>query len=148
MTATSWVTPLSISPPMLAISLPNSSLTFELILHSKEFVVAVPHEDLKDAILLCIAASGRHINKFFESKLTQKQADFISAPLITEALANIECKVWSIQTCGINSLVVGEVLKTHFPEEEYNPCKLVFDNGERDLFAFELLSLQKLLPEQ
>jgi len=148
LTATNWVTPISISPPMIAVSLPNTGLTLKLVSRSKEFVVAVPHEGIKDALLLCLAASGRHIDKFAESGLTAKKADTVSAPLISEALANVECKVNSIQSCGTNSLVTGEVFKTHFPEEDTNLHKLVFDNGERDLFAFELLSLQKLQGSQ
>jgi flavin reductase (DIM6/NTAB) family NADH-FMN oxidoreductase RutF len=112
-TTVEWITPVSEKPPMVALSLHNASLTLELISTSMEFVVAIPSEKLKDAVLLCGTTSGKYIDKFEETKLTQARAKRVSAPLVHEAIANLECKVLSYNSSGDHTLIVGEVLEIH-----------------------------------
>ena len=117
-TAVEWITPVSEKPPMLALSLRNTSLTLDLLCTSMEFVVSIPTEKMKDAVLLCGTTSGKFIDKFSEANLTQMKAKSVSAPLILEAVANIECKVLNYTSAGDHTLITGEVVEVHFPKED------------------------------
>ena len=130
-TAVEWITPAGEKPPMLALSLHNTSLTLDLMCTSMEFVVAIPSEKLRDAVLLCGSTSGKFIDKFSEASLTQVKAKKVSAPLILEAAANVECKVLSYTSAGDHTLVVGEVVEVHLPKESREFAPLLFSASEK-----------------
>ncbi|MCX8194581.1 MAG: flavin reductase family protein [Candidatus Micrarchaeota archaeon] len=136
-TAAEWVSPVSEKPPAIALSLANSSLTLELMCASMEFVVAIPDERLKDAVLLCGTTSGKIIDKFEEGKLTPVKASRVSAPLVKEAKANLECKVLSYQSVGSHTLVVGEIIEVHGQKEEEEGHSLLFNQGGKRLFEIK-----------
>lgn len=138
LTAVEWMTPVSEKPPSLAISLSNSSLTLGLLCTSMEFVVAIPTEKLREAVLLCGTTSGKFIDKFEEAKLTQVKAKKVSAPLILEAAANLECRVLSYTNVGDHTLVVGEVVEVHEPKEEAASEPLLFNKGGKKLFGLKV----------
>jgi len=133
-TAVEWVMPVSEKPP---------TLTLDLICTSMEFVVAVPTEKMREAVLLCGTTSGKFIDKFEEAHLTQARAKKVSAPLVQEAYANLECKVLSYNNAGDHTLVVGEVLEEHPPSEGREDEPLVFNRGGKKLFPFPAQVPQK-----
>lgn len=116
-TSVEWAMPAGEKPPMVAFSLHNTSLTLDLISTSMEFVVAIPSEKLKAAVMLCGSTSGKFIDKFAEGKLTPLKAKKVAAPLVLEALANIECKVAARISAGDRTVVIGEVVEIH-PKKE------------------------------
>jgi len=135
-TTVAWITPVSEKPPMLAFALHNTSLTLDLLCTSMDFVVAIPGEKLKEAVLLCGTTTGKYIDKFEEAHLSQVKAKKVSAPLILEAEANIECKVVSYTNAGDHSIVVGEVVEVHAPEED-KPAHPLFSSGGKKLFVLK-----------
>lgn len=135
-TTVAWITPVSEKPPMLSFALHNASLTLDLLCASMDFVVAIPGEKLKDAVLLCGTTTGKYIDKFEEAHLTQVKAKKVKSPLILEAEANIECRVVSYTNAGDHSIVVGEVVEVHAPEDEMVPGP-IFSPGGKKLFAFK-----------
>ncbi len=130
-TAVEWIMPVGEKPPMLALSLHNTSLTLDLMCTSMEFVVAIPTEKLREAVLLCGSTSGKFIDKFSEAALTQVKAKKVSAPLVLEAAANIECKVLNYTSAGDHTLVVGEVVETSLPKESREFAPLMFSATEK-----------------
>jgi len=141
-TTVEWITPIGEKPPMLALSLHNTSLTLDLLSSSMEFVVAIPSEKLRDAVLLCGATSGKFIDKFSEAALTQVKAKRVAAPLIMEALANIECKVINYTSAGGHTLVVGEVVEVTLSKENKEFTPLMFGVAERKM------GLQETMPDR
>ena len=135
--AVEWLMPVSEKPPTLAFSLANNSMTLDLICASMDFVVAIPSEKMRDAVLLCGTTSGKFIDKFEEAKLTQVKASRVSAPLVLEAVANLECKVLSYTNAGDHSIVVGEILEVHEPNDEQAAEPLLFNLGGKKLFGFK-----------
>jgi len=137
LTAVEWFMPVADKPPVVALSLANNSLTLDLICTSMEFVVAVPSEKLKEAVMLCGSTSGKYIDKFEEAKLTQVRAKKVSAPLILEAVANLECKVLSYTNAGDHTIVVGEVVEAHPPKQDNEAEPFLFNYGGKKLFGFK-----------
>jgi flavin reductase (DIM6/NTAB) family NADH-FMN oxidoreductase RutF len=116
-TAVEWAMPVGEKPPMLALALNNASLTLELLSTSMEFAVAIPGEKLRDAVMLCGSTSGKFLDKFSEANLTQVKAKKIGAPLVLEAMSNLECRVIALTNAGDHTLVTGEVVEAHLPRE-------------------------------
>jgi len=136
LTSVEWITPVADKPPTLAFSLANTSLTLDLICTSMEFVVAFPSEKLRDAVLLCGSTSGKYIDKFEEARLTQVRAKRVSAPLVLEATANLECKVLSYSNAGDHTVVIGEIVEVHLPVESKENEPLLFSYGGKKLLGF------------
>lgn len=59
----------------------------------RECVIAIPGADLLDVVVGIGTCSGRDTDKFARFGLTALPAGRVSAPLIGECLANIECRV-------------------------------------------------------
>jgi len=130
-TAVEWIMPVGEKPPMVALSLHNTSLTLDLMCTSMEFVIAIPTEKLREAVLLCGSTSGKFIDKFSEASLTQVKAKKVAAPLILEAAANVECKVLNYTSAGDHTLVVGEVVEVNLPKENKEFAPLMFGAAEK-----------------
>jgi len=137
LTAVEWFMPVADKPSVVALSLANNSLTLDLICTSMEFVVAVPSEKLREAVILCGSTSGKYIDKFEETRLTQVRAKKVSAPLILEAVANLECKVLSYTNAGDHTIVVGEVVEAHPPKQDNETEPFLFSYGSKRLFGFK-----------
>lgn len=61
-----------------------------------ECVLAIPTIDLIDTAVGIGTCSGKDTDKFEKFDLTRARARLVQAPLITECLANIECRVVDI----------------------------------------------------
>lgn len=144
-TSVDWITPISEKPPMVAFSLRKTSLTLDLLSSSMEFAVAIPSKEMAEAVVLCGATSGKYIDKFAEASLTQAKAKKISAPLIAEAIANLECKVLNYTSAGDHILVAGEVLEVSVSKEVKASSHLFFD-AEGKKVAFESKEKQEEKP--
>ena len=105
-----WKMNTSGSPPMMGISVAPARFTHGLIAESGAFVLAWPGEDLAEATLLCGTKSGRDIDKFEQAGLTALDAAEVSAPLVAECVANLECRVVGKLTTGDHTIFAGEVV--------------------------------------
>ncbi|MCK5228897.1 MAG: flavin reductase family protein [Desulfobulbaceae bacterium] len=106
-----WCMPVSKKPPMLAVAIGTSRFTHELIIKSGEFCVCVPGHDLAEQVMCAGTTSGRSgDNKFEKCGLTAITGEHVQAPLVSECLGALECKLDSHPTAGDHSIIVGEVL--------------------------------------
>ncbi|MBC7328113.1 flavin reductase family protein [bacterium] len=115
-----WSTPVSIRPPLLAISVAPSRYSHDLILNSGEFVVNVPNSSLLEQVHLCGTISGRNKDKFKEAGLTPIPANKVKAPLIKECIGHIECKLYAYYTAGDHTIFIAEVVGGSVDEELYD----------------------------
>ncbi len=112
-----WMMPTSFEPPMLAVSVGKTRYSHHCLKLSKEFVLAFPSKDQKDAVLYCGTHSGRDVDKFSESGFRPMQAKSIGGPLIAEAVANFECRVVSETDAGDHTIFVGEIVAAYVDDE-------------------------------
>ncbi len=82
--------------PMFAITTGKWNHSFAALRKNRECVIAIPTVDLLDKVIGIGTCSDADVDKFSKFKLTPVQAELVSAPLIKECLANIECKVIDI----------------------------------------------------
>ena len=91
--AAAWVMPLDFDPPKVAIVVDRSTYTRELIEASGEFVLNIPPRALAGKVLALGASSGRDEDKFVRHQLAVEPATRVTAPLLTDCLAWLECRV-------------------------------------------------------
>jgi flavin reductase (DIM6/NTAB) family NADH-FMN oxidoreductase RutF len=105
-----WAMPASHNPPMLAVAIGPARHSHDLILASGEFTVNIPAAALLEAVWCCGTTSGSKGNKFELCGLTPQAGKHIAAPLISECIGAIECRLASHPVAGDHTILVGEVL--------------------------------------
>jgi len=119
-----WIIPVSVDPPLVAMSIRSERYSYRLIMESGEFVVNIPTFQMAKKVLICGRRSGRDHDKFKEAKLSTRRATKLRSPIIEECVAHVECKVVKSIEIGDHSLIVGEIVAAHALEECF---ELVYD---------------------
>jgi flavin reductase (DIM6/NTAB) family NADH-FMN oxidoreductase RutF len=81
--------------PIFVIAVAPPRYSWRFLQDTGEFVIAVPHAGLKDAVALCGARSGRDLDKFAAAGLTPVPSVQVRAPSIAQCPINIECRVYT-----------------------------------------------------
>jgi len=115
--AVSFCMPVSREPPMVACAIGQKTYSSELIQQTKEFVVNVPTHELKRQIYYCGSHSGRDVDKFKETGLTPQPARHVDAPIISECVAHMECRVEQATDTGDKVLFIATVVDAYADED-------------------------------
>jgi flavin reductase (DIM6/NTAB) family NADH-FMN oxidoreductase RutF len=107
----SWTMVLDFAP-RFAITTGPWNYSFAALCETKECVIAIPTIDLLDRVVGIGTCSGADTDKFGKFKLTARPGKVVSAPLIKECLANIECRV--VDTIDKHNIVVLEAVAAHY----------------------------------
>jgi len=119
--AADWVTVLSFKPEIVGVAVSPKRYTHGLIKKYGEYVISVPSVQMLRDVWIAGTESGPE--KLRKMNITLTPSKTIKTPSISEALANIECKVIDYRDYGDHTLFVGRV--TGYT---YNPE--AFKNGE------------------
>lgn len=111
--AVGWTGIASGDPLMFMLGIDDGAYTYELIRATKSFVVAYPSEAMGAAVLHAGSVHGRGRDKLAETGLATAAATRVSAPLLTDAVANFECELADIVQPGDCPLVFGRVVAAH-----------------------------------
>ncbi|MGD0959110.1 MAG: flavin reductase family protein [Methylomonas sp.] len=127
MTATSFAS-VSMEPPLILVCLNQTSDTGALVLERGCFAVNIL-TSLQEPLSNAFAGGGSQQQRFADCAW---EAGHNGAPLLTEALASLECKVAEYVTAGSHWVVVGEVQRVVCRSGE--PL-LYYHSGYRELAA-------------
>ncbi|MEW5872785.1 MAG: flavin reductase family protein [Chloroflexota bacterium] len=108
-----WLTPVSLKPPLLCMSLRPERFSYGLIKATNEFVVNVPSFELGRQSLYCGRISGAEVDKFAATGLTPAPAQHVRPPVIAECLAFLECRLVEDIEAGDHHIMLGEVLAAY-----------------------------------
>ena len=117
----SWHMMIEFEPPMLACIVSSASHSFKALRHAKECVIAVPAVGLAPKVVKVGNCSDRDVDKFSRIGLTPLPAEHVTAPLVAECFANLECKVIDTQLVGKFNLFVLEVVKAWRDPKQRKP---------------------------
>lgn len=112
-----WTMITSHEPPLMAISIGHTRYSLEVIRRAGEFVVSFPSSAMASEALLYGTKSGRDLDKLAASGAKTQPAGAIDSVLLTDAVANFECKLVSELETGDHVLFVGEVVAAHMNED-------------------------------
>ena len=116
--------------------------SFDLIMKTKECVVAIPPASMAETVVKIGDISGKDCDKFEKFGIKQLEAEKTDAPLIDGCVANLECKVVDfVKKYGLIILEVvnvweNEELKNEKLFHAYGDGKFVKDGEKMDLRKF------------
>jgi len=122
-----WTTPLSISPPLVGVSISPRRYTYELVKSSGELTINVLDRRYARQVHYVGTVSGRGRDKLAEAGFTLKRSRKVKPPHIGEALAVLECVVEKDVEAGDHVFFIGRVLEAYAKpdvfDEIYRPEK-------------------------
>ncbi len=120
----SWLTMMDFEPPLIGCVLSNRNFSFAALKATKECAINIPTARLAKQVVGCGNTSGRKVDKFKAFRLTPVPASKITAPLVAECFANLECRVVDASMASKYNFFVLEVLKAWIDPAEKNPRTL------------------------
>jgi flavin reductase (DIM6/NTAB) family NADH-FMN oxidoreductase RutF len=117
----SWHMMVEFEPPLVACVVSNANHSFEALRATGECVIALPARKLAAKVVKVGNSSGRDVDKFAAFGLTPLPAENVTAPLIAECFANLECKVTDRRMVNRYNMFVLEVLKAWVDPAQKNP---------------------------
>jgi flavin reductase (DIM6/NTAB) family NADH-FMN oxidoreductase RutF len=108
MTATAFLS-VSLDPPLVLVSLRNGSRMDDLLAEQPCWAVSVLGENHRQ-IAGRFAMKGRLSDRLLFADLPYVRGKVSGAPLVSGALANLECRTERRVVAGDHTLVIGEVL--------------------------------------
>jgi len=103
-----WVTQASFDPPMVAVAVENESKTIGLIRDARHFAVNLFQQGQRELAAKLGRTSAQAAHKL--KGVGTKPAPASGAPIVTEALGWVECRLVATLPAGDHTLVLGEVL--------------------------------------
>jgi len=142
-----WAGTVCSEPPTIGLGIRPSRYSHKLIKNSKEFVVNIPPTKIIRETDYCGVTSGKDVDKFSKTKLTQEPADKVKPPLIRECPVNMECILKNTIPLGAHDLFLGEIVQVHIDQNILDE-KGKIDFTKADPFVFnqgEYWSIHKKL---
>ncbi|MGB9599449.1 MAG: flavin reductase family protein [Myxococcota bacterium] len=115
-----WMTPVSVNPPLVLVSIAREWYTSELINESKEFVINIPDFSMIKEVMLAGTLSGRRIDKLMKMGLKVSKAKMVKSPVVDKCIAHIECKLVKKVEAGESYIFIGKVLAAYADENYFD----------------------------
>jgi len=120
----SWVMQVALKPPMVAVVCDRRHRTTEMIAKTRAFAVNLLSKDQAEI-------GERFFTPYQRLGHTPPLADYrpgrTGAPLLTEAIATLECRVSEVVETGDHRMFVGQVVSAELRREE--PVLTLADTG-------------------
>lgn len=114
-----WTVPLSMNPPLIGIVVHPNRHTSDMIRFSEEFALNIPGPSLLRHTAFLGSLGGLNTKKLEASGLDTFNGMRTDAPLLSDALAWIECGVHDVIGIGDHTLFVGRVVGVQALDEAY-----------------------------
>jgi flavin reductase (DIM6/NTAB) family NADH-FMN oxidoreductase RutF len=124
----SWHMMVEFEPPLIACVVSSAGHSFAALRASRECVIAIPARKLAPKVVRVGNTSGSDIDKFAAFGLTPLPATQVSAPLIAECFANLECRVADTRLVRSYNLFILEVVAAWRDPAQKNP-KTIHHHG-------------------
>ena len=108
-----WTMIASHKPPMMAIAVAKTHYSIQTIRFSKSFTISFPSSDMAEQALFFGSKSGKDIDKFQQSECKTESAKDIDSLLLSDAVANFECRLISETEAGDHIIFLGQIIASH-----------------------------------
>ena len=116
-----WHMMVEFEPPLIACVVSNANFSFAALKATKECVIAIPPAKMAYKVTRIGNISGRSLDKFTSFGLTPLPAKKITAPLVAECFANLECKVVDTRFVNKYGIFILKVVEAWMDPEQRNP---------------------------
>ncbi|PPD45285.1 MAG: flavin reductase family protein [Methylobacter sp.] len=106
----SWHSMLEFEPPLVGCVVSDRSHSHTLLLASKECVLNIPTEEIAEKVVGCGNTTGAKVDKFSKFGLSRSAAESVSAPLLDDCFASLECRIADTGMARKYSFFVLEVI--------------------------------------
>ncbi|MDH6118211.1 flavin reductase (DIM6/NTAB) family NADH-FMN oxidoreductase RutF [Kitasatospora sp. GAS204A] len=130
MTATSFLS-VSLEPPLVLISVREDSRMDELLSRNDRWAVSLLGEQHR-TLASRFAMKGRLSDRLLFADTPHERGPASGAPLVTGALATVECRTEQRIPAGDHLLLIGRVLEARVPAPDGRPL-IYFRTGYRQL---------------
>lgn len=118
----SWHMMMEFTPPLVGCVVSEGNHSFKALRATKECVIAIPARKLAAKVVQAGNCSGHDVaDKFAAIGLTPLPARMVSAPLINDCFANLECRVVDTRMVARYNMFVLEVVKAWRDPAQKNP---------------------------
>ncbi len=119
--AMSWHMMIEFTPPLIACVVSRGDFSFAALHRTRECVIAIPSVELAGAVVKIGNCSGLDTDKFATFGLTPLPAENVSAPLVAQCFANLECRVVDTRMMNRYNLFILETVKAWTDPEKIDP---------------------------
>jgi len=105
-----WVTQSAFAPPLVVVGVKTDSGAYALVKNTKNFALNMLGKDQKGLAFTFFKPAQVADGKLSGQEYKKGET---GAPILTGAVAAVECKVTSIVEQGDHHIVVGEVIEAH-----------------------------------
>ena len=140
--AMSWHSMLEFEPPLIGCVVSNRSHSYTLLKKSRECVINIPTADIADKVVGCGNTTGATTDKFRKFGLTPGPAALVSAPLIEECYASLECRLVDTSMVSQYAFFVLEVLKAWVDPRTRQPRTIHHRGYGSFMVAGEIIKLR------
>lgn len=109
----SWITQVAMEPVLVAAAVDGTSLTHRLITDGRCFSVNLWSRD-DTRIFVSFSKAARRDGDNLNGRPVRRGVT--GAPIFTEAIAYLDCRLWQALDCGTHTLFVGEVADCGFQD--------------------------------
>ena len=102
-----WLTQVSFEPPMLAVSIENTSKSLPMILRTRKFTVNVLHAEQKELAGALGKSALKHPDKMANIRYSIQDNAY---PILQEGLAWVACEVRHATSAGDSTVIVAEIV--------------------------------------
>jgi flavin reductase (DIM6/NTAB) family NADH-FMN oxidoreductase RutF len=143
-----WHMVMEFEPSLIGCYIWTENHSRGLIRKSKECVINIPTADMAEIVVGIGNSSGGKIDKFETFGLTARKAKKVSAPLIAECHASLECRLVDSSLIRKYSLFIFEVVKAHAATQPKYPRTIHYRGDGQFMVAGRNLNLRrKFRPE-
>jgi flavin reductase (DIM6/NTAB) family NADH-FMN oxidoreductase RutF len=103
-----WFTQTSLHPPMFAVSIGHSKISYECFNETDEFNLCIPKKEMKEKLLIASKCPVNGIGKFRKFQIEYFYGRWKRIPIIKQSLVAFECKYVSQIKTGDHTLFIGE----------------------------------------
>ncbi|MDQ0391465.1 flavin reductase family protein [Labrys monachus] len=140
-----WHTVMEFSPSLVGCVISAGNHSFRLVRESGECVINVPTTALTDEVVGIGNCSGADVDKFETFGLTPAPALKVSAPLIRECHANLECRLADDSLVDKYNFFIFEVVKAHVASSPHYPRTLHYTGDGVFMVSGKIISRRSKL---
>lgn len=114
-TVSSGIALISQNPWLVATAIRDHTSAHKNILEQKEFVISYPSKKMAEQTALFGDAglSARKVTKREFSKLNLARGRSVITPILSDAVSNLECRLFQLWRPGDSTVCVGRVMEAH-----------------------------------